>query len=221
MTLLLLYVHRPAIDTLVEIEVFLSANPSEIVTIILEDHVQTPNGLKGVFTKAGLMKYMFPVKNMPKNGEDWPRVSDMVTHNHRLVVFTSVESKEQTEGIAYQWNYMVENKYGDEGLEGECTNRVNSSALNDKTKALVLVNHFRTIQALKPHLMMACVDNSEPLLTMLEACALAAGQRYANFLAVDFYKMSKGSGGGAFGAVDKLNGELLCGKDDVHSCKVH
>ncbi|CAH9139215.1 unnamed protein product [Cuscuta epithymum] len=212
---------RPAIDTLVEIEVFLSANPSEIVTIILEDHVQTLGGLTSIFTKAGLMKYMFPVENMPKHGEDWPRVSDMIKNNHRLIVFTSIESKEQTEKIAYQWKYMVENKYGDEGLEGECRNRVNSSALNDKTKALVLVNYFRTKQDLESHLMKACVDNSEPLLTMVDACSLAAGQRYANFLAVDFYKMSKGSGGGAFRAVDKLNGELLCGKDDVHSCRVH
>lgn len=32
--------------------------------------------------------------------------------------------------------------------------------------------------------------------------------------------MQRSEGGGAFQAVDKLNGELLCGKDDVHSCVV-
>ena len=56
------------------------------------------------------MKFWFPVQNMPKNGGDWPVVSDMVAKNHRLLVFTSVRSKEKNEGIAYQWNYMVENQ---------------------------------------------------------------------------------------------------------------
>ncbi|XVF71290.1 hypothetical protein PTKIN_Ptkin12aG0025100 [Pterospermum kingtungense] len=99
----------PAIDFLKEIEAFLSANTEEIVTLILEDYVG-PNGLTKVFTDAGLMKYWFPVSKMPKNGGDWPLVSDMVANNQRLVVFTSNRSKEAGEGIAYQWNYMVENQ---------------------------------------------------------------------------------------------------------------
>lgn len=93
-----------------EIEAFLSANPTEIITIILEDYVHAPNGLTKAFTDAGLMKYWFPLSNMPKNGQDWPLVSDMVQNNQRLLVFTSIQSKEASEGIAYQWNYMVENQ---------------------------------------------------------------------------------------------------------------
>lgn len=100
----------PAIDTLREVEAFLSANPVEIVTLILEDYVKAPNGLTKVFTDAGLMKYWFPVTSMPQNGEDWPLVSDMVAQNQRLIVFTSIKSKQESEGIAYQWNYMVENQ---------------------------------------------------------------------------------------------------------------
>lgn len=93
-----------------EVEAFLTANPTEIVTIFLEDYVKTPKALTNVFTKADLMKYWFPLASMPKNGEDWPLVSDMVAKNHRLLVFTSKRAKEQSEGIAYQWNYMVENQ---------------------------------------------------------------------------------------------------------------
>nr|GMD51860.1 PI-PLC X domain-containing protein At5g67130 [Ipomoea batatas] len=206
---------EPAGDTLKEIEAFLSANPSEIITIILEDYVSAPKGLTKVFTDAGLMKYWFPVTNMPKNGGDWPLVSDMVANNQRLLVFTSVKSKEQSEGIAYQWNYMVENQYGDGGMKkGNCPNRGESPPLTDTTKSLVLVNFFGSVP-LEP---MACVQNSGPLIDMVGTCYLAAGNRWANFLAVDFYKRSEG--GGTFQAVDKLNGELLCGKDDVHSCVV-
>ncbi|KAK8362838.1 hypothetical protein V6Z12_A03G126500 [Gossypium hirsutum] len=98
-----------AIDTLKEVEAFLSGNPSEIVTLFLEDYVETPNGLSKVFKDAGLMKYWFPVSSMPQNGQDWPLVKDMVASNQRFVVFTSAKSKQESEGIAYQWNYVVEN----------------------------------------------------------------------------------------------------------------
>lgn len=101
---------QPAINTLKEVEAFLSENPTEIVTIIIEDYVQTPKGLTNLFTNAGLGKYWFPVSKMPKKGEDWPTVTEMVQDNHRLLVFTSATSKEADEGIAYQWKYMVENE---------------------------------------------------------------------------------------------------------------
>ncbi|KAG8659638.1 PI-PLC X domain-containing protein At5g67130 isoform X2 [Manihot esculenta] len=203
----------PAIDTLKEIEAFLSANPSEIVTIILEDYVQAFKGLTKVFTNAGLMKYWFPVRNMPKNGQDWPLVKDMVKNNHRLLVFTSIKSKEESEGIAYQWNYMVENQYGDGGMHaGSCPNRAESPSLNDKSKSLGLVNYFRTI----PMKELTCIDNSKDLLDMLHTCYGAAGNRWANFVAVNYYKRSQG--GGSFQAVDTLNGKLLCGCDDIHAC---
>ncbi|CAJ1834149.1 unnamed protein product [Sphenostylis stenocarpa] len=204
---------EPAIDTLKEIEAFLSANPTEIVTVILEDYVHAPNGLTNVFTKAGLMKYWFPLTSMPRNGQDWPLVSDMVAKNQRLLVFTSIKSKEQSEGIAYQWNFMVENQYGDGGRRaGSCTNRAESSPLNDKSKSLVLVNYFRSTP-IKP---ITCEDNSGELINMIHTCYGDAGNRWANFVAVDYYKRSEG--GGSFQAVDTLNGKLLCGCDDVHTC---
>ncbi|XVF20845.1 hypothetical protein REPUB_Repub12eG0038000 [Reevesia pubescens] len=202
----------PAIDFLKEIEAFLSANPEEIVTLILEDYVG-PNGLTKVFTDAGLMKYWFPVSKMPKNGEDWPLVSDMVANNQRLLVFTSIQSKEASEGIAYQWKYMVENQYGNGGMQaGSCPNRGESSGLDDKSKSLVLVNYFHSMSSKSE----TCKDNSGDLINMLHTCYGAAGNRWANFVAVDYYKRSEG--GGSFQAVDTLNGKLLCGCDDIHAC---
>lgn len=113
--LLILLVHwfslqQPAINVLKDIQAFLEANPSEIVTIFIEDYVESPQGLTKVFEAAGLKKYLFPVAQMPKNGEDWPTVDDMVKNNLRLVVFTSKSAKEASEGIAYEWNYVVENQ---------------------------------------------------------------------------------------------------------------
>ncbi|KAL2937365.1 hypothetical protein RDABS01_020814 [Bienertia sinuspersici] len=189
---------EPAIDTLREIESFLSSNPTEIVTLILEDYVKAPKGLTKVFTNAGLMKYWFPTSRMPTQGQDWPLVSDMVAKNQRLLVFTSMRSKQQSEGIAYQWDYMVENQCsyfannlnfdadGDGGMKkGNCTNRGESSPLNVTTKSLVLVNYFRSV----PLKELSCVDNSANLMDMLRTCHAFSGNRWANFVAVDYYKL--------------------------------
>lgn len=206
----------PAVNTLKEIQAFLAANPSEIVTIFIEDYVKATKGLTKVFTAAGLMKYWYPVSAMPKNGSDWPTVSDMVAKNYRLIVFTSIASKEASEGIAYQWNYVVENQYGDAGLvAGSCTNRAESKNLSSKAQSLVLENFFPD----QPSVPKACVDNSDQLLNILSVCRQAAGNRSANFLAVDFFQRSYG--GGAFQAVDKLNGELICGCSDISQCKAN
>ena len=89
---------------------FLEANPSEIVTIFIEDYVESPKGLTNVFNASGLRKFWFPVSRMPRNGGDWPTVDDMVKKNQRLVVFTSKASKQASEGIAYEWRYVVENQ---------------------------------------------------------------------------------------------------------------
>ncbi|KAF2590008.1 hypothetical protein F2Q70_00038133 [Brassica cretica] len=205
---------QPAVNVLREIQVFLENNKDEVVTIIIEDYVKSPKGLTKVFNAAGLQKFMFPVTRMPKNGGDWPALDDMIQQNQRLLVFTSDRSKEATEGIAYQWKYMVENQYGNGGLKvGACPNRAQSAPMSDKSKSLVLVNHFPDA----PDLVVACRQNSAPLLESIKACYQAAGQRWPNFIAVDFYKRS--DGGGAPQAVDVSNGNLICGCDNFAACK--
>ena len=75
---------------------------------------------------------------------------------------------------------------GDGGMKsGSCPNRAESSALNDKTKSLVLVNYFRSTP-IKP---ITCKDNSGDVINMLSTCFGAAGNRWANFVALDYYKV--------------------------------
>ncbi|XP_024028929.1 PI-PLC X domain-containing protein At5g67130, partial [Morus notabilis] len=135
---------QPALMVLKEVQIFLHENPSEIITIMIEDHVESPKGLTKLFDAAGIRNLSFPLSRMPKDGRDWPTVYDMVQKNQRLVVFTSNDDKQASEGIAYQWNYMVENQYGDDGMNGYCINRAEPSPMNSVSKSLVLMNYFRS-----------------------------------------------------------------------------
>lgn len=197
-----------------EVESFLTENPMEIVTIVIEDYVRTPNALINLFRNAGLDKYWFPLSDMPKGGEDWPTITQMVQENRRLLVFTSDASKEAEEGIAYQWRYMVENESGDPGVQrGSCPHRKESKPLNSRSASLFLQNYFPTY----PVEADSCRENSGPLADMVNTCYKNAGNMLPNFIAVNFYMRS--NGGGVFDIVDRINGHTLCGCSTITTCQ--
>ena len=68
---------------------------------------------------------------------------------------------------------------------GSCPNRAESSSMNTKTRSLVLQNYFPS----NPNETAACSGNSAPLVSMLNTCHKAAGNRWPNFIAVDFYQV--------------------------------
>ncbi|KAL2651818.1 hypothetical protein R1flu_019946 [Riccia fluitans] len=204
----------PALDTVKEIMTFLVNNPSEIVTLFIEDYVSTVNGITNVFRAAGIDKYLFPLASMPAPGSDWPTVGTMIANNWRFVVFTSKSSKQASEGIAYLWNFVNENQYGDDGIiAGKCPSRAESQFLNNTGNTLILQNYFHTDASEST----VCSEHSQNLMDQLDTCFAASGNRWANFIQVDFYKRS--TGGGVFQALDKLNGQLQCGCNNPVSCQ--
>ncbi|XP_039020540.1 PI-PLC X domain-containing protein At5g67130-like [Hibiscus syriacus] len=205
---------QPASNTLREVEGFLSRNPTQIVTLIIQDYVRAPKGLTKLFATTRLTKYLFPLSKMPKNGGDWPTVKEMLQANHRCLVFSSAQWKEADEGIAYQWNYFLENEAGDSGVQpGKCHNRKESQPLSSKKASLFLMNYFATLPAED----VVCKEHSKPLTDMVQTCYRAAGNKMPNFLAVDFYLRSDGAG--VFGDLDTMNGRTLCGCSTIKACQ--
>ncbi|KAL2930353.1 hypothetical protein RDABS01_035763 [Bienertia sinuspersici] len=82
---------------------------------------------------------------------------------------------------------MVDSQYGNKGIElGKCPMRKESSTLNDDTKSLVLVNHFKIVLVM----LTTCEDNSNELIEMLKTCYATVDNHWANFIVVDFYKVA-------------------------------
>ena len=70
-------------------------------------------------------------------------------------------------------------------VPGSCPSRSESSPMNTTTRSLVLVNYFPD----NPNATAVCSDNSAPLAAMLKTCSEASGNRWPNFIAVDYYQV--------------------------------
>ncbi|THU46718.1 hypothetical protein C4D60_Mb09t07840 [Musa balbisiana] len=99
--------------------------------------------------------------------------------------------------------------------DGSCPNRAESLPMHTTSRSLVLMNYFPSI----PYFFTACKHNSGPLESMLNTCYSASANRWANFIAVDYYRLSRGDdsvplfqrsdGGGAAQVTDLANDRML------------
>lgn len=184
----------PFTDNLLEIKDFLTENPNEIVTIILECYT-TADAIEQALGDAELSDFLYT-----KNG-DWATLQEMIDTNQRLVIFTDVNDASAAQNwYHYVWQYAVETHYSvHDTAEMVCDyNRGNAS--ND----LFIFNHFITHPSFGTGLPEESeIANSNPfLLNRILECQ-EVHDKFPNFITIDFYEK-----GDALQVVNTLNGVI-------------
>jgi hypothetical protein len=188
--------NQPLSDLLADIQTFLDANPTEILTIIFESYI-TAAQMNDAFTQAALIPYL----HAQPQGDPWPTLQQMIDANQRLVVLTDVNDGQAYPWYHYVWNYGVETHYTAHSRQDfSCDyNR------GDSTKSLFILNHFITQSSLGYGMIdSAAAVNANPYLTSRAMACWTATGKMPNFLTVDFYEQ-----GDVMAAKDAINTGLV------------
>ncbi len=178
------------LDTLDQLRGWMIANPDEVVTLFIEDHVDSSLIAADIET-AGLLDFVFD----PSTGDPWPTLGEMIRSGKRLVVMV----EEGNGGSAAPWlvngfDYTQDTPYTFPTVESfNCdSNRGPDDA------PLLLLNHWLSgFTSLVTDAEL--VNDREVLLPRAEQCE---GERQLpNFVAVNYVAI-----GDVFTVVDTLNG---------------
>ncbi|MDT0610374.1 PI-PLC domain-containing protein [Streptomyces lancefieldiae] len=182
------------VPTLRQIGEWLRANPTEVVTLVVQDGVD-PVETRNAFERAGLADLLYEPDADPDR--PWPKLKDMIDGGRRLVVFA-----EKADGPApwYRnlYRYGMETPFAFRSPD-EMTCLPNRGGTD---KRLFLMNHFVTAGG-GVRLDAGVVNSRARVLERARACERQRG-RPVNFVAVDYATV-----GDALGAVEQLNAERL------------
>ncbi|MEU3734562.1 PI-PLC domain-containing protein [Streptomyces sp. NPDC033538] len=171
---------------------WLRANPTEIVTLILQDGVGSVES-QSAFERAGLSDLLYEPDADPDR--PWPPLGDMIDDGRRLVVFA-----EKADGPApwYRnfYRYGMETPFAFRSPD-EMSCLPNRGGAD---KRLFLLNHFVTAGGGR-RLDAGVVNSRQRVLERAHTCERRRG-RPVNFIAVDYATI-----GDALGAVQELNAE--------------
>ncbi len=180
---------RPLVDALIELRMFLECHPAEVITLIIEAHIDEAT-TAAAFDAAGLLPY---VDQQPL-GTAWPTLREMITSGRRLVVFTE-SSEVSLPWYHYAYAYAWDNDYANR-MPSDLNCDVNRGSGDN---SIFILNHFLTA----PFAMRSLAEmvNYDPFfLEQAQRCQTESGQ-LPNFPTVDFYDV-----GDLFEVVDTLNG---------------
>lgn len=121
---------RPVLD---EISTYLEQQPNEILTLFLDLDLPIDT-LEKVFQEKDLVKYFH---RQPKNG-DWPKVTDMVKSDKRVVLFTMEQIFNQPDWLHNIWNHAVEPYFS----LFEAPNFLGEFLKGDPKNDLLMINDF-------------------------------------------------------------------------------
>ena len=181
----------PFVEMLGQLGVWLAANPDEIVTLFIEDHVDAGLIAEDVET-AGLL----PLVYEPVAGEPWPSLGEMIRSGKRLVVMVEEGSGgEEAPWLINGFEHTQDTPYTFPTVDSfSCDpNRGPADA------PLLLLNHWLSgFNSLVTDAQL--VNDREVLLPRAQACQSERGT-IPNFVAVNYVAI-----GDVYEVVDVLNG---------------
>ncbi|MFJ4682482.1 GDSL-type esterase/lipase family protein [Streptomyces sp. NPDC088789] len=185
-----------------------AGNEREIVTLFIQDEVTTAQ-LQSVFDlphiKSGLGSLVFNPRTEKVDEHGWPRRSEMINENKRLVIFSDKGDDKPTRegfGVMFAQDWTVENYWsmgaGLGNSDWRCYSRWTGIPLTQeegKFRRLFVMNHFRDIPMSPTYR-----NDNAKLQDRAERFCMPAARKKPNYLAVDQYK-----DGNPMAAVDALN----------------
>ncbi len=126
------------------IKTFLEENPTEIITIFLENYVMVRECIDEPFMRAGLQELILtPTDWNPLKNTGWPTIGWLQKKNKRLIIFDSLG---ETSLAFNQWQEVVENQWGALALPHACRERWESKVYRGQDRHLYILNYFPKIK---------------------------------------------------------------------------
>ena len=205
----------PLEDWLSAINVWMDANPNDVVTIILVNAAQaTADEYGAIFESSGLGQKGYTPATPGATG-DWPTLQTMIDDNQRVVFFvTDVQSSQNSPSVLPQFDYVFETHFDVTELDGFNCTLDRPSTLDSATSAvssnyLGLVNHFK-YQRLTADIQLPDIDTIQTVNSAntnevgnlgrhLDSCNSEWGT-LPNFVLIDFFDEAN-----PLDAVDRMN----------------
>ncbi len=171
------------------IKAFLDANPNDVVTLIIQNGISTPD-TEAAFTASGLDPYLY----LGSPTTDWPTLGQLVDTGERLVVFADTGSPPPV------WYHDARQLIQDTDYHVRTVQALDCDLERGYPNApLFLLNHW--IQREAPDRSDAVDINQRTVIVdRARSCADQRG-KLPNFIAVNFFTI-----GDVVDAVDQLNG---------------
>jgi len=181
---------------------FLNANRDAVVTLFIEDYTSVDELRTSVARVNGFAERVFNPAEAGVRQNGWPRISELVAQNRRLLVF-SQRSGRDSYGVMFDRDWTAENYWslGSGGGDIHCYSRWDEVPLAKEEpgfRRLHVMNHYRNV----PSEGSAATDNGSKLTERVRrVCGPVAGRK-PNYVALDFYQKPEG------GAVRSLLADL-------------
>ena len=166
---------RSLVDVLRDIKLFMDCHPAEVVTLILEAHIDEET-TRLAFEQAELMSYL---DMQPTGSQTWPTLETMIRSGRRLVVFT------ESNAATLPWHHRAYDFMWDTDYSNRMPSDFSCDVLRgSRDHGLFLMNHFLTNPVASAELS-EMVNHNPLLLDRARQCQTESGF-LPNFIALDF-----------------------------------